>query len=67
MMLCYFYKAKNLYKANFNKVKIWNNFLIYLSFWFVKKTKHIIFNVFQFYNKNLKILGPYLEVFTSFI
>ena len=36
------------------------------NFCFIK-SKHIISNFFQFFNKNLKILRPYLEVFTNFI
>ena len=56
-----------LYKAKFNKSIIWNKFLLYINFWFIKETKHIIFNVFQFFHKNFKIFQPYLEVFTNFI
>jgi len=44
-----------LYKAKFNKSIIWKKFSLYINFWFISETKHIIFNVFQFFNKNLKI------------
>ena len=44
-----------LYKAKFIKSIIWKKISLYINFWFISETKHIIFNVFQFFNKNLKI------------